>query len=457
MVSMSDILRSGGTDSGPNSATPEQIEALQRAIRKYGLSDALLHADQLTPQPVGLFHGQELRNYERPGSNSVEQRAARGAAEGAVVLSGAPLVIGAGQDLAQAAQAPTRENLINAGVDLAILPLALAPGPGRLMRPRARKAIDKTTAVGGAALIGAGAVAGADDALAAERLNRQQRREMEIERQRSDIAAKLKEAEIKADAEAEARRIAAETDAKIRAADAEAKRRQEEEKAAVTTAEYERQVKLAESMRDKALARDVRFSDNPVGKIARSFGGLDNAAAGAFAAALARAAPRASGRLGRFLQHPLTAGGTGGVAAANFPTWYEAKNSETLNPQWEAYRDYGFLLPEGHPDKERYTKEAEKLEQSGLRLNPVKEEAKRDLGEGFVSRSMWGGLEGMAGGLMGHDAVAAAQGGGTYLGRILRGATNIARGGGAPAARQRIIMTPYGARNAANGQWVKRP
>jgi hypothetical protein len=454
MASMAEILMGRQQSPGANSGSPEEMAALQAYIRKYGLSDALQSGSNdprewAAATGTALPPGPELSNYVRPGSDSFEQRAAQGAAEGMVTLSGLPYVVGTGQDIAQAASDPSSENLINAGADLAFLPLALA-GPGKAMRPAMSQILNKGTALGGAGLIGAGIVAGSGEAQA---LTKRQKNQLDQEARRAEIKAREKAEEIKAGAEADRIRRDAEAAAKIREADAEAERQRKAAEDVSRQAEWDRKVKMAQDAQEKALARDTHFSDTPVGQATRKMGGLTPAIGGALAAAIARAAPTARGGLGRVLQNPLVAGGAGGFTASNYPFVF-GMQAEPINPKRQAIEDAWFLLPEGHPDKKRYEALLRDKELLPV-VNPAQKAASDEFSNNFLLRSAAGTVEGMAGGLPGHDVVAAAKGGSTYLGRILRGARDFF-GRGGQQARQRYVQTQHGWRNPANGQWVKR-
>jgi hypothetical protein len=166
--------------------------------------------------------------------------------------------------------------------------------------------------------------------------------------------------------EAQKAKVAAET-AKQSAADAAAQK------------EYSGKVDKAMDVREEELARDVRFSDTETGKWYK-----ENATWLPFAAAygggmLSRLATGpGKSTTGKAIKEwilPTVGGTTASFGAQNAPEIYDMKQTPSLNPEREAYRKAALELPEGHPDKQKWTDYAASLDVE----NPVKKAATETL------------------------------------------------------------------------------
>lgn len=159
-------------------------------------------------------------------------------------------------------------------------------------------------------------------------------------------------------------------------------------------ATYNAQTDFATKKRDEWLARDKKFSDTEVGKLTDKLGGLAPLAAGVTYGKLARLA---KGKAKNAWEHASRAAGGGalGVTMANVPVGYDAIYTEPSNPTKQAYSEYGYLLPDTHPDKEKALTRAKGEPDA----NPIRTQATEDLFNSakLAKRSAFGFLEGAGG------------------------------------------------------------
>jgi hypothetical protein len=249
------------------------------------------------------------------------------------------------------------------------------------------------------ALGGAYAAAGADQlglidgmssAEAQTRLTRDQRRAMEMEKQRAERDAAIQQ----------------------RAADAQAKRDLETEAKRKDREEYDRAVTNAEGLAAKEMARDRRFSDTPVGRVYDATGGLAPAAAGFVGAKMSRLAtgPGATmtGQIIKDYGLPLTTGTVSGAITANLPLAYNALATEPDNPKRRMYEALAENLPAGHPKRQEAI---DRLQDTKAlpEANPIRSAASAEFydPQKMQERLIMGGVEGFGGGLLGTDFVRA--------------------------------------------------
>lgn len=172
------------------------------------------------------------------------------------------------------------------------------------------------------------------------------------------------------------------------------------EKKKADQAEYSRAVTGAERARDTELARNRRFSDTEVGKVWDKAGGWGPFVVGAGMGGLTRLAG-GGGSVVKDHILPILSGTVGGAASTNIPLAYNAFNTEPDNPEKRAYEAYARELPQGHPRKQEYADYARGLPEA----NPVRKAAAGELydWDKAKERMVFGGLEGLGGGLAGAE------------------------------------------------------
>jgi hypothetical protein len=258
------------------------------------------------------------------------------------------------------------------------------------------------------ALGGAYAAAGADDlglisgmssAEAQTKLTRDQRRAMEIERQRAERDAAIQQRA----GDAQAKRD-------LEAADAKMQRDLLAQKKGSEQGEYDRQVAESEAAYKQEMDRNRRFSDTTVGKLYDATGGLAPAVMGFIGAKASRLATgpgeSTAGMITKDYALPVATGTLAGMITPNAPLYYNSQQTEPDNPKKRAYEARAELLPPNHPRRQEFMDYAKSLPNE----NPVREAASKDFSdpEKIKQRLVMGGLEGFAGGLLGSDAVRAA-------------------------------------------------
>jgi hypothetical protein len=313
--------------------------------------------------------------------------------------------------------------------------MAMAAGP---VLGGIGKAAAAYPAASAAIMGGAGLLTSASDA-GAPKLTKSQRRQMEMERMR-----------LEAEGQAAAQRMQAETEAlKARGAnDAEiAVQRQKQE---AELAEYEAAVKRAEMARDNELGRERRFSDTWVGKGMDAMGGLAPAVAGMAVGAASRMAT-GGGSVAKNYLLPGALGATGGITAANVPLAYNSLYTDPDNPEKAAYQAYSRELPPTHPRKKEFGDYAAGLPDK----NPVREHAAAEFYDPpkLAERAVLGGVEGVAGGLVGADAVRMLGRGASAVGNAM------SRWSGRPqaVAPEVLVKHPDGSIRTLRGRYASPP
>jgi hypothetical protein len=246
-------------------------------------------------------------------------------------------------------------------------------------------------------------------------LTRTQRREMEMERQRSERQAEID-------------RRASETSARLgrESADAATKREIEAEAQRKDRAEYDRAVATAEAAAAKEMARDRRFSDTAVGQVYDKTGGLAPAIAGFAGAKLSRLATGPGetlpGQVFKDYALPLTTGTISGGITANLPLAYNALATEPDNPKRRMYEALAENLPAAHPRRQEAVDRLQDFK-SLPEANPIRSAASAEFydPQKMQERLIMGGVEGFGGGLFGTDLVRAIGRGATALGNRWRG------------------------------------
>lgn len=206
-------------------------------------------------------------------------------------------------------------------------------------------------------------------------------------------------------------------------------------KSEAAQAEYDRSVRFAEAARDKELSRVRRFSGTEFGKVYDKTGGAGAAAAAIAAGALMRAASGpGAGAAETFAKNYMLPAieGTGAAFTANsIPTIYDARLTDSDNPEKAAYLAYARELPPGHPRKAEMQKYADSLPDA----NPVRTTATKDYYDGMASTIGMSALEGIPGGITGANAP-------RLFGRMFRRKLGATKGG--PASPPSSPATPPG-------------
>lgn len=241
-------------------------------------------------------------------------------------------------------------------------------------------------------------------------LTKQQRREMEMERQRAERQADID-------------RRAAETRAKLdkETEDARMKRDLGADVARKERAEYDRAVANAEQLAAKEIGRDRRFSDTAVGQVYDKTGGLAPALMGLAGAKLSRLATgpgeTIGGQIVKDYALPLTTSTITGGITANLPLAYNALATEPDNPKRRMYEALAENLPASHPRRQEAVNRLQDTK-ALPEANPIRTAASTEFydPEKLKERLTLGGMEGFGGGLLGTDLIRALARGGKALG-----------------------------------------
>jgi hypothetical protein len=250
----------------------------------------------------------------------------------------------------------------------------------------------------GAAAQDMGLLGGTSEAEAQTKLTRDQRRALEIEKQKKELDAAIQQRA--GDAQAKREREAA--DAKMERDLLASKKGNEQ-------AEYDRQVAESEAAYKQEMARNRRFSDTSVGQLYDATGGWAPAAMGFVGAKLSRLATgpgkTMTGQITKDYVLPVTTGTIAGMITPNAPLYYNSQQTEPDNPKKRAYEARAELLPPTHPRRDEFMEYARSLPNE----NPIRAAALAEFSdpEKTKQRLLMGGVEGFAGGLLGSDAVRA--------------------------------------------------
>lgn len=170
-------------------------------------------------------------------------------------------------------------------------------------------------------------------------------------------------------------------------------------------AEFNRQVRGAERARDAELALRRRFEDTETGKLWGKYGVLTPALLSAVVGGATRGSAALMGKSGKPLYEyglPAGFGALTGAVAANYPLAHDIISAPAENPDKRAYEAYARELPAGHPRKDWWASYAKGLD----RDNPTRVASTKEFYDPakLLERSALGAVEGLVSGPLGAKA-----------------------------------------------------